>query len=84
MLSFVVAESITVFSNLLSLIGALFGTLMSLQLVPATWLYDNWKKGYATPAQKIKIALNCLIIAFGTFIMCKPLTIACRGSWKRV
>jgi len=44
LVSYIVASAIPVFGGLVSLIGALLGTLMSLQPMGCMWLYDNWRK----------------------------------------
>ncbi|KAI0975085.1 putative amino acid transporter [Xylaria arbuscula] len=42
--AYVIASAIPVFGGLVSLNGALFGTLMSFQAMGCMWLYDNWKQ----------------------------------------
>ncbi|KAH8728865.1 transmembrane amino acid transporter protein-domain-containing protein [Phaeosphaeriaceae sp. PMI808] len=44
LVSYIVASAIPGFGGLVSLVGALFGTLMSLQPMGCMWLYDNWRK----------------------------------------
>ncbi|KAH8712064.1 transmembrane amino acid transporter protein-domain-containing protein [Phaeosphaeriaceae sp. PMI808] len=44
LVSYIVASAIPVFGGLVSLVGALLGTLMSLQPMGCMWLYDNWRK----------------------------------------
>ncbi|KAK5940455.1 hypothetical protein PMZ80_006870 [Knufia obscura] len=43
-ISYIIASAIPVFGPLVSLIGALFGTLMCFQPMGAMWLYDNWHR----------------------------------------
>lgn len=44
LISYIVASAIPVFGGLVSLIGALLGTLMCLQPMGCMWFYDNWRK----------------------------------------
>ena len=44
LISYIIASAIPVFGPLVSLVGALFGTLMCFQPMGAMWLYDNWHK----------------------------------------
>ena len=44
MTAYIIASAIPVFGGLVSLVGALLGTLMSLQPMGAMWIYDNWRK----------------------------------------
>ncbi|WWC94410.1 hypothetical protein V866_001252 [Kwoniella sp. B9012] len=69
--SYVVASAIPVFGGLVGLIGALFGTLLSMQLMGGMWLYDNWvyrhtKKDFA---YRFLLGFNIFIIIIGTFLM---------------
>ena len=69
--SFLIASGIPIFSNLVSLIGALLGTLMSFQPMGCMWLYDNWKHGKEQPTTKW-ILLSCwsiFVIISGSFLM---------------
>ncbi|BGP40954.1 hypothetical protein JCM10450v2_004959 [Rhodotorula kratochvilovae] len=40
--SYVIASAIPVFGGLVGLVGALFGTLVTLQAEACMWLWDNW------------------------------------------
>lgn len=44
-MAYIIASAIPVFNNLVSLIGALLGTMMSFQPMGCMWLYDNWSQG---------------------------------------
>uniref|UniRef100_L2G2Y0 Amino acid permease n=1 Tax=Colletotrichum fructicola (strain Nara gc5) TaxID=1213859 RepID=L2G2Y0_COLFN len=44
-IAYIIASSIPVFDGLVSLVGALFGTLLSFQPMGCMWLYDNWSAG---------------------------------------
>ncbi|KAJ5218534.1 uncharacterized protein N7498_000633, partial [Penicillium cinerascens] len=43
-IAWIIASTIPVFNDLVSLIGALLGPIMCLQPMGAMWLYDNWGK----------------------------------------
>lgn len=70
-ISYVVASAIPVFGGLVSLIGALLGTLLSFQPYGFMWLYDNWN----LPAESRKIRWKlmvgwCLfVILSGSFLL---------------
>lgn len=69
--SYVIASAIPVFGGLVSLIGALLGTLMSFQPMGFMWLYDNWSR----PQQdkdikwKLMVGWSVFVIVIGTFLM---------------
>lgn len=42
--SYLIASGIPIFNGLVSLIGALFNSLLAMQPAGAQWLYDNWKQ----------------------------------------
>ncbi|RSL89378.1 hypothetical protein BHE90_017170 [Fusarium euwallaceae] len=46
-IAYIIASAVPVFGSLISLVGALFGTLMSFQPMGCMWLYDNWSKDKA-------------------------------------
>ncbi|KAL4927670.1 putative amino acid transporter (Mtr) [Aspergillus undulatus] len=73
-IAYVIASAIPVFDGLVSLVGALLGTLMSFQPYGCMWLYDNWKGegGYLKRGSKRWIAMVvwCVfVISAGTFCM---------------
>ncbi|KAI9932412.1 hypothetical protein MW887_008653 [Aspergillus wentii] len=45
LIAYVIASAIPVFSDLVSLVGALLGTPMCFQPMGGMWLYDNWTHG---------------------------------------
>ncbi|KAJ2997326.1 hypothetical protein NUW58_g683 [Xylaria curta] len=69
-IAYVVANAVPVFGGLVSLIGALFGTIMTFQPMGCMWLYDNWHRKdegrtlrwYATASWSV------LVIVLGTFL----------------
>jgi len=71
--SYVIASAIPVFGGLVGLVGALFGTLVTLQAEACMWLYDNWHR-FRTPEKRTLafwslVALNVFIFWAGNFIM---------------
>lgn len=71
MVAYIIASAIPNFGALVSLIGALFGTLMSFQSMGMMWFYDNWKKGKTKKAPKwATMAIwAAFVIASGSFLM---------------
>lgn len=70
-IAYIVASVIPVFNNLVSLVGALLGTLMSFQPMGFMWLYDNWSRGKAERSMKwtLMVCWCVLVIILGTFLM---------------
>jgi amino acid permease len=71
LIAYIIASAVPVFGGLVSLIGALFGTLMSFQPMGCMWLYDNWSKGRANRSIKwtLMVAWSIFVIVSGTFLM---------------
>jgi hypothetical protein len=69
--SYLIASGIPIFSDLVSLIGALLGTLMSFQPMGCVWLYDNWRRGRELPTLKwfLLSGWSILVIVCGSFLM---------------
>jgi amino acid permease len=70
-IAYLIASGIPVFGGLVSLVGALLGTLMSFQLYGCMWLYDNWARGKRSPNMKwyLMVAFSVFVIVSGTFLM---------------
>mgnify|MGYP002354738333 CR=1 FL=1 len=68
--AYLIASGIPLFSGLVSLIGALLGTMMCFQPLGCMWLYDNWN-GRMDRSLKwmFLVALNVMLIVSGTFLM---------------
>lgn len=66
--SYIIASAIPVFGGLVSLVGALLGTLICFQPMGGMWFYDHW-----TQRKNIKWIMMCFwsifIIVGGTFLM---------------
>ncbi|RMY01919.1 hypothetical protein D0868_08245 [Hortaea werneckii] len=71
LVSYVVASAIPVFGGLVSLVGALLGTLLSFQPYGLMWLHDNW----ALPDESRKIRWKFMVgwcifvILSGSFLL---------------
>jgi hypothetical protein len=69
--AYLIASGIPVFGGLVSLIGALLGTLMSFQPMGCMWLYDNWSKGKQDPSPRwiAMVVFSVSVVLSGTFLM---------------
>ncbi|BGP25414.1 amino acid transporter [Rhodotorula toruloides] len=71
--SYIIASAIPVFGGLVGLVGALFGTMFSLQAVSVMWFFDYWPRlkmaEKRTKTFWFLVAMNAFIIVGGTFIM---------------
>ncbi|KAI8662084.1 Aa-trans domain-containing protein [Fusarium keratoplasticum] len=70
-IAYLIASGIPVFGGLVSLIGALLGTLMSFQPMGCMWLYDNWTAGRKNPSVwwALMVVWSVFVIISGTFLM---------------
>ncbi|GKT86475.1 transmembrane amino acid transporter [Colletotrichum tofieldiae] len=70
LVAYLIASGIPVFNSLISLIGALLGTMISFQPMGCMWLYDNWSKGRQAPTLRwyLMVAWSCFVIGSGTFL----------------
>ncbi|KAF9739246.1 hypothetical protein PMIN06_005272 [Paraphaeosphaeria minitans] len=67
-IAYIIASAIPVFGGLVSLIGALLGTLICFQPMGGMWLYDHWNKPRS--AKWMLMVFWCFfIIISGTFLM---------------
>lgn len=71
LIAYLIASGIPVFGGLVSLIGALLGTLMCFQPYGCMWLYDNWSQGKQerSPKWMAMVAFSVFVIFSGTFLM---------------
>lgn len=69
--AYVIASGIPVFGGLVSLIGALLGTLLSFQPMGFMWLYDNWTlpKTERSRFWYFMVCWSVFVIVSGTFLM---------------
>lgn len=68
--AFLIADGVPVFNGLISLVGALFGTIMSLQVMGGMWLFDNWqhRSTNKTLLYRFLVGWNIWLILAGSFI----------------
>ncbi|KAI9652630.1 MAG: hypothetical protein M1821_008349 [Bathelium mastoideum] len=68
--AYIIASAIPVFGGLVALVGALLGTLMSLQPMGCMWLYDHWHEGKTKKTGKWMFMVGwCIfIIVAGWFL----------------
>jgi amino acid transporter len=71
LISYVIASAIPVFGGLVSLIGALLGTLMSFQPMGFMWLHDNYRnpKNGKGLKWKLMVGWSVFVVVIGTFLM---------------
>lgn len=71
LIAYILASSIPVFNGIVSLAGALFGTLLSFQPMGCMWLFDNWRKGKENPTLRWRfmVCWSTFVIISGTFMM---------------
>ncbi|KAM0342563.1 hypothetical protein ACHAPU_009415 [Fusarium lateritium] len=72
-IAYVIASGIPVFGGLVSLVGALLGTLQCMQLFGFLWLYDHWAEGkdksQRTTRWTAMVAWCIFVIVLGSFLM---------------
>lgn len=71
LVAYILASSIPAFNSIVSLAGALFGTLLSFQPMGCMWLYDNWASGREKPTLRwyLMVGWCVFVIVAGTFLM---------------
>jgi hypothetical protein len=71
LVAYILASAIPVFNGIVSLAGALFGTLLSFQPMGCMWLYDNWSRGKENPTMRwrLMVGWSIFVIVSGTFLM---------------
>lgn len=67
-ISYILAEAIPVFGELVSFAGAAFGTLLSIQPMGFMWLYDNWSRPNRGVTWMLMVAWCVFMIVGGTFL----------------
>ncbi|KAJ4013842.1 hypothetical protein NW752_005554 [Fusarium irregulare] len=69
--AYIIASAIPVFGSLVSLVGALLGTLQAFQPYGCFWLYDNWSKGKKEKSLQwtLMVIWSVFVIVSGTFLM---------------
>ncbi|KAF4456145.1 hypothetical protein F53441_1629 [Fusarium austroafricanum] len=69
MIAYIIASAIPIFYPLISLIGALIGTLMCFQTMGFMWFYDNWEKRTTSLTWLSACGWSTFVIASGTLLM---------------
>ncbi|KAJ5646999.1 hypothetical protein N7490_003371 [Penicillium lividum] len=67
--AYIIASAIPVFSDLVSLVGALLGTPMCFQPMAGMWLYDNWSRPNRNWKWTAMVCWCVFVILAGTFLM---------------
>ncbi|OJJ07512.1 hypothetical protein ASPVEDRAFT_142422 [Aspergillus versicolor CBS 583.65] len=72
--AYIIASAIPIFGSLISLLGALLGTLQVFQPAGFMWLYDNWAKGRIGTRQEslrwmFMVAFSVFMVVLGCFLM---------------
>lgn len=68
-ISYCIASGIPVFGELVSLIGALFGTLMCFHPMACMWLYDNWNNKVRGTKWSFLVGVNIFILVGGSYLL---------------
>lgn len=69
-IAYCIASGIPAFGGLVSLMGAVFGTLMCFQPMGAMWFYDNWNRpDRGSLRWKLMCGWAAFVIIIGTFLM---------------
>jgi hypothetical protein len=70
LIAYCIASGIPAFGGLVSLMGAVFGTLMCFQPMGAMWFYDNWNRSDRGSVRwKLMCCWAAFVIFIGTFLM---------------
>ncbi|KAJ5093691.1 hypothetical protein N7456_009552 [Penicillium angulare] len=67
--AYIIASAIPVFSDLVSLVGALLGTPMCFHPMAGMWLYDNWSRPNRNWKWTAMVAWCVFVLVSGTFLM---------------
>jgi hypothetical protein len=70
-IAYIITSSIPVFDDLVSLVGALLGILLSFQPMGCMWRYDNWlrAKGDRSLKWTLMVEFSGFVVLSGTFFM---------------
>lgn len=78
-IAYIIASAIPVFDDLVSLVGALLGTVLSFQPMAGMWFYDNWNEGKAA-RKPLWIFMNC----WCTFVALTGSFLTVGGTYRSV
>ncbi|KAJ5693088.1 hypothetical protein N7462_002511 [Penicillium macrosclerotiorum] len=79
LVAYIIASSIPVFSDLVSLVGALLATSLCFQPMGCMWLYDNWESG-----KRDKSLGWCLKVAWSVFMILTGSFLAAGGTYGSI
>ncbi|RGP78385.1 hypothetical protein FLONG3_3521 [Fusarium longipes] len=68
-IAYIIASAIPIFYALVSLIGALLGSLLSFHAMGFMWFYDNWEKRSLSFKWLLSCGWSIFVIAAGTVLM---------------
>ncbi|KAG8668072.1 hypothetical protein FPOAC2_10158 [Fusarium poae] len=68
-IAYIIASAIPIFYALVSLIGALLGSLLSFHAMGFMWFYDNWENRSLSPKWVLACGWSVFVIAAGTVLM---------------
>ncbi|KAE8152931.1 amino acid transporter [Aspergillus avenaceus] len=77
--AYIVASSIPVFSDLVSLVGALLATPLCFQPMGCMWLYDNWE-----PGKRQKSLKWCLGVGWCIFMILAGFFLTIGGTYSSI
>ncbi|KAE8331367.1 amino acid transporter [Aspergillus sergii] len=77
--AYIVASSIPVFSDLVSLVGALLATPLCFQPMGCMWLYDNW-----SPGKREKSLKWCLGVTWCIFVILTGFFLTIGGTYSSI
>ncbi|CAG8104881.1 unnamed protein product [Penicillium olsonii] len=78
-IAYIVASSIPVFSDLVSLVGALLATPLCFQPMGCMWLYDNWTTG-----KQGKSIRWILMVAWSVLVICTGFLFTIGGTYSSI
>ncbi|KAK4049683.1 hypothetical protein OIV83_003958 [Microbotryomycetes sp. JL201] len=85
LLAFIIAEAIPVFGGLISLVGALFGTIMSIVVTGIMFFHDHWWRPTENAAGRPKSnGWYRVMLLFSAFMIVGGLTITAAGTYGAV
>lgn len=68
-IAYCIASGIPAFGGLVSLVGAVFGTLLCFLPMGCMWLYDNWSKRERTTGWFCMVGWTFFVLLCGIFLM---------------
>ncbi|RMY42210.1 hypothetical protein D0866_00063 [Hortaea werneckii] len=69
LIAYCIASGIPAFGGLVSLVGAVFGTLLCFLPMPCMWFYDNWNTSERTTWWRCMVAWSVFVFVIGTYLM---------------